>query len=514
MSTFHGLEMAKQALFAQQSALYTTGHNIANANTEGYTRQRVNFETTSPFPTASRNRPEIPGQMGTGVEVGTVQRIRNKFLDYQFRTENSKAGYWQTKADSIAHMESLMNEPSENGLAKTMDQFWQSLQDLSVNPKNSGARSVVAQRGQAVAESFNYLSSSLSSMRTDIKKQIDVTVKDANSILSQVNEINKQIQQIEPHGYLANDLYDERDRLIDELSGIVNIKVTYTKSGESSPAIADGLATIELVNDKGKGLGINLVAGEAGEFTELKVNYSGDTNKGRAVSSITVGGQAIQPEDFTSNGSLKGFIESYGYEDADGSIKGTYPDMIANLDKMAFEFAEAFNDAHNDGQDLEGNIGGKFFVGAGNPAATTPEEEYFGAAASIKVASAVLGDPDLIAASGNGDLGSGTNANKLADVFENPLDGLGENTSVKTFYESLIGELGVNAQEANRMAGNTVILKSQVENQRMSVSSVSLDEEMSNMIKYQHAYNAAARSLTAVDELLDRIINNMGLVGR
>ncbi|WP_430790957.1 flagellar hook-associated protein FlgK [Virgibacillus flavescens] len=503
MSTFHGLEMAKQALFAQQSALYTTGHNISNANTEGYSRQRVNFETTSPFPTASRNRPEIPGQMGTGVEAGSVQRVRDKFLDYQFRTENSKAGYWNSKADSIARMESMMNEPSENGLSKTMDQFWQSLQDLSVNPKNSGARSVVAQRGLAVAETFNYLSSSLSSTRTDLKNQIDVTVKDANSILSQVNELNKQIQQIEPHGYLANDLYDERDRLVDELSGIVNIKVSYTKSGESSPAIADGLATIELVDDKGKGLGLTLVDGKSGEINEVTVDYSGAAED--AVTSISIGDTQVQPEVFTSNGSLKGFIESYGYEDADSSIKGTYTDMIDSLDEMAYEFAKEFNAVHANGQDLSGNQGGAFFEGTASEA---------GSAASISVNSAIIDNPDLIAASANGDMGNGENANALADVFNKALPELGENTSVKTYYESLIGGLGVNAQEANRMAGNTNILKSQVENQRMSVSSVSLDEEMTNMIKYQHAYNAAARSLTSVDELLDRIINNMGIVGR
>src|SRR5690625_6095788 len=99
MSTFHGLEMARQALSAQQSALYTTGHNISNANTEGYSRQRVNFETMSPYPSASRNRPEMPGQMGTGVKTGSVERIRNQFLDYQFRAENSKSGFWTSKSD-------------------------------------------------------------------------------------------------------------------------------------------------------------------------------------------------------------------------------------------------------------------------------------------------------------------------------------------------------------------------------------------------------------------------------
>src|SRR5690625_1772986 len=147
MSTFHGLEMAKQALFAQRSALYTTGHNISNANTEGYSRQRVNFETMSPYPAGARNRPEIPGQMGTGVKAGSIERVRDQFLDNQFRAENGKSGYWETMSHALGRMENILNEPSESGLSHTMNQFWESLQDLGVSPDNSGARSVVAQRG-------------------------------------------------------------------------------------------------------------------------------------------------------------------------------------------------------------------------------------------------------------------------------------------------------------------------------------------------------------------------------
>ncbi|SFA88217.1 flagellar hook-associated protein 1 FlgK [Lentibacillus halodurans] len=505
MSTFHGLEMSKRALFAQQSALYTTGHNIANANTEGYTRQRVNFETGSPYPPASRNRPEIPGQMGTGVETGSVQRIRNQFLDYQFRAENSASEYWNTKADALSRMENLLNEPSETGLSETMDQFWQSLQDLSVAPKDDGPRSVVAQRGQAVAESFNYLSDSLSSIRTDLKNQIDVKADDANSLVRQINAINEQVKNIETNGQLPNDLYDERDRLIDELSGIVNIDVSYTKSSDSASDMADGLATIRLADENGDVLDtpalVNGDMTDGGElsFNEIDVSYSEDNYE--AVEDITVNGESFDP-----TGSLKGLVESYGYTDENGEANGIYPDMLHDLDTMAEAFAAEFNRVHSDGDDLNGDSG---------------IEDFFqytsgqGAASSMTVNEDILDDPDLIAAAiEDGGAGDSGNASALADVFETPLDGLGENTSVNSFYESIIGDMGVMAEEANNMTENTEILRSQVEQQRMSVSSVSLDEEMSNMIKFQHAYNAAARSMTAVDEIIDRVINNMGLVGR
>lgn len=509
MSTFHGLEMAKQALFTQQSALYTTGHNISNANTEGYSRQRVNFETMNPFPAGSRNRPEIPGQLGTGVQAGSVERVRDSFLDYQYRSENSKTGYWESLSNSYVRMEGIMNEPSDSGLSKTMDSFWQSLQDLATTPENSGARSVVAERGRAVAETFNYLSESLSSIRTDLKTQIDVSVSDANSLLRQIDGVNAQISALEPHGYLPNDLYDERDRLVDKLSGMMNIKVSYDKSSESSPDIAAGLASIEVVDNKGKALNppVKLVdgtnAGNPEAVNEISVDYADDNTA--AVTGLTAGGNSIM----SSNGSIKGLIDAYGYETEDG-VSGTYTDMLADLDKMAKTFADAFNDVHGSGKDLNGEDGVVFFE----------FKDGVRSAEGLTVNQDILDEPDLIAAAPGdetGNAGNGGNASKLAEVFNDTSlanDPLGKNTSVNTFYQSLIGEMGVQSQEANRMTANANILRSQVEDQRMSVSSVSLDEEMSNMIKFQHAYSAAARSMTTIDEMLDRVINNMGLVGR
>ncbi|WP_164218341.1 flagellar hook-associated protein FlgK [Virgibacillus sp. YIM 98842] len=510
MSTFHGLEMAKQALFAQRSALHTTGHNISNANTEGYTRQRVNFETMSPYPAGARNRPEIPGQLGTGVQAGSIERIRDQFLDNQFRAENGKSGYWETLSSALGRMENIMNEPSESGLSHTMDQFWQSLQDLAVSPDNSGARSVVAERGLAVSETFNYLADSLTTIRSDLKNQIDVTVADANSLMRQIHGVNEQIKQLEPHGYLPNDLYDERDRLIDDLSNMMNIKVTYEKSGESSPDIAKGLASIEVINNQGHSFDppVTLVNGAPGQgaVNEIEIAYGGETGSLDAVESISAGGVNLDILD--TNGSLGGLIEAYGHSIGENdNVTGIYTTMLANLDDMANAFAEAFNEVHQNGRNLDDEPGEQFFV----------FKEGLTGARGLTVNQDILDYPEKIAASADGTQGNGANATELAAVFNNTnLEGdpLGENTSVNSFYQSIIGELGVAAQEANRMTNNTEILRSQVENQRMSVSSVSLDEEMSNMIKFQHAYNASARSMTAMDELLDRIINNMGLAGR
>ncbi|HLR15198.1 MAG TPA: flagellar hook-associated protein FlgK [Bacillota bacterium] len=512
MSTFHGLEMARQALFAQQSALYTTGHNISNANTDGYSRQRVNFETTSPFPAASRNRPHIPGQMGTGVQIDTVQRLRDRFLDMQYRAENSKAGYWDTKNKALGRLETVLNEPSKSGLSHTMDQFWESLQTLSVNPDNTGARSVVSGRGEAVADTLNYLSKTIQAQRAEQESQIDVTVKKANSLLHQINEINGKINAIEPHGYVANDLYDDRDRLIDELSEIVNIHVTHESSGEA-PASADGVVTIKLADSKGTPFDPErvLVNGQAGEYNNISVHK---TNEG--VSSIEVDGETIEASQFIDTlGSLSALIETYGYEKENSEdFVGVLPDMLEQLDNLAAELAYRFNEVHKDGFALDGSAGIDFFVPNEEGATITAE--------NIRVHQQIIDHPDLIAASETMDFdGDGKNAINLGHVFDRPFadwdkesSAFEENQSIDAFYESIIGNLGVDAQEAKRMYDNTEILRSQVSNQRLSVSAVSLDEEMSNMIQFQHAYNAAARSMTTIDEMLDKIINGMGIVGR
>ncbi|MED4019131.1 flagellar hook-associated protein FlgK [Sutcliffiella cohnii] len=508
-STFHSLEVARRGLTTQQTALQVTGHNIANANTPGYSRQRVNFVQTEPYPPASMNRPQIPGQLGTGVEAGSIQRVRESFLDIQFRGENNKFGYWSTKADSLQKMEEIMNEPSDTGLSKTLDRFWQSFQDLAVNPTNTGARSVVRQRGIAVAETFNYLSDSMKSIQQDLKNEINVTAKQINSLSTRINNLNEQIASVEPHGLLPNDLYDERDRLVDELSQLVNIKVTPVKSGGNALEIAEGKYTIELVDDNGVPIPMagKLVDGQTNRVNHLDVKYDNTTG---LVSEISIGGiVSLETDQFKSAGKLKALFESHGYMKGTEE-KGLYPEMLKALDTMAFDFITEFNRVHTDGWSVSSIEDGEhtaynFFA---------PLDSREGAAKAIKLDDAIYDSLNNIAASSNGNLGDGQGAIALAEVKNSTLNIGGDTTTIQNFYESLIGSMAVDAQEANRLSYNSDTLRLSVDQRRQSVSSVSLDEEMTNMIQFQHAYNASARMITATDEILDRIINGMGLVGR
>ena len=503
--TFMGLETARRGLAAQQAALSVTSNNISNANTEGYTRQRVAFQEATPYPVVSRNAVGLAGQMGTGVEVGAVERVRDSFLDYQYRTQNTNYGYYDSKAGALAQMENIMNELKDSGLNNVLNSFWKSIQELTSNANESSARSVVAQKGQAVADTFNELYNSLTTVQKDLGDQIEQSTITINSLLSQLNSLNEQIANVEPNGYLPNDLYDKRDLLLDQLSSMANIKVSYNKSGGNSLATAEGTVSVDIIGSDGRSLG-KVLDGTTFTTKEVKVNYDDGTG---LVTSVSIGGTDINADAFTSKGSLLGLIESFGYMSG-GEEKGTYPEMLANLDEMALALAKAFNEVHQNGVTSSGQPGGLFFEFTGGEA-----EPAKGAAAKIKIAHNIMNSNcQNIASSLNGETSDNSNATNLAAVFTKKIDIGGKSTTVLDYYAGIIGEMGVKAQEANRLLSNSETQLNSAELNRQSTSAVSLDEEMSNMIQFQHAYNAAARMITVQDEILDKIINGMGVVGR
>lgn len=265
-STFHGLHTAYKGLMAQQQALKTTGHNIANANTPGYSRQRVNFSASQAFPAPGMNAPSIPGQIGTGVDVDSVQRIRNEFLDQQFRGEHGKAGYWEKVHESYIRMEDIMNEPTDHGLSSVMDEFWQALQVLADNPNDNSAREVVRQQGEALADTYNYMQSSLRTVQNELDKELEASVQKVNNLMQQIQDLSNDINRMEPHGYVPNDLYDQRDRLIDELSEYLPIEVERVEgAGGNSHPIAMGPIQIHLTDANGDRIGNGpIVGGEDG----------------------------------------------------------------------------------------------------------------------------------------------------------------------------------------------------------------------------------------------------------
>lgn len=510
-STFMGLEASKRGLYTQQSALYTTGHNISNANTLGYTRQRVNMETTPGFPSPGLNTGKTAGHIGTGVQAHSVQRIRDEFIDRQYRQETNKLGYWQSTTKSISQMEDIMSEPSEFGLNQAFTEFWKSMEDIVTNPKDTAARQVMISKGQSLAESFNYIDAQLKQIQGNIGNEINVKTKEVNNILKQIADLNGQIQAVEPNGYMPNDLYDARDALVDKLNDIIPVSITTEKSGGNALAIAEGSMTISFKTTDGQS--ITLVKGK--EYAALSTNnatgaITGDVDANGEYpefDNISISGLSSNHEKNpptaniatvnynqleSSKGSLMSLIDAFGHSNGEG----IYPEMLSQLDLLASEFIEKFNAVHEDGFDLNGDKGKPFFSGT-----------------SAKDFKVVTTKPSEVAASSEeNEVGNNQNMLKLSELQSKVQTAL-QGGTFQSFYKSLVGDLGVKGQQAVTLEYNSITLRLQIENNRASHNSVSLDEEMTNMITFQQAYNANARMITVIDETLDKIINGMGRAG-
>ncbi|OEF97706.1 flagellar hook-associated protein FlgK [Desulfuribacillus alkaliarsenatis] len=521
-STFHGLEVSKRGIFAQQSALHTTGHNISNANTIGYSRQVVNMQASLAIPNPGMQMSKNPGLLGTGVDVTHIQRIREEYLDKQYRNEAKHIGYWEAKKDTLSKIEMILNEPSDTGLQMTMDRFWTSWQDLAKESEASSARAVVVERAQAVIETLDAMRTGFLQHQQDLNTVINIKTNEVNSITTQIRDINDQIARVEPHGYQANDLKDQRDNLIDELSKLINV---------------DSVQPVFFADGRPTGM-VRIMTGDVAiidgrERLPLEIEVSEDTG----LYDVSLAGELVN---FT-RGELMGLIESRGYpvsiesevegEDPTIEIHGIIPGVIEHIDRLATEMAKHINEIHSTGLTIDDIKNGRtledenadrllFFIDKDHYIATG---EFINPtnASNFMIHPAIGNSLDKIAAgqptneNGTSSVGDGSNASAIASLkFEIEKLDLPEKVTFDDFYRNLIAKVGVQVTEAERLEYNSQVLADQVDNRRLSISGVSLDEEMANMIKFQHAYNASARAITTVDGLLDTIINRMGLVGR
>ncbi|MEK8131735.1 flagellar hook-associated protein FlgK [Paenibacillus filicis] len=532
-STFTGIEISKRSLFTQQAALTTTGHNIANANTRGYTRQVVNMVAAKPIEYPGLMRSNVPGQMGQGVEFDHIKRIREKFLDDQMHNENKNLGDWSIRKDTMEKLEAIINEPSDTGIRQTIEGFWNAWEELSKNPENTTARVLVKERALAMTDAFNQTSRQLSDLSRDLTENIGVKVTDANQKVSQIAQLNEAIYRIEGLGNNANDLRDQRDLLVDDLSKIINITYTeddrgYTVNMGTTPLVAGNavstVLTPDLVQDAAQAGILN--SGEiygmiqSRDFYVANYQYQLDSMLKTMVTGdmkTTLPQGMVVPE-----GTQLTLVNADGTTETrlfTGDIQART--LTANTDAIV----KGFNGLHQLGYSASEPLksGVPFFSlksGATDftAASVTVNPDIVSSVANISTSTRTYmdGTTEKIV-KGNNDM-----ALLLADVRNKRVSFDPDSTgrpvltdgTFDEFFRSIVGELGVQSQEAKRQATNQQILVDQVESQRSAVSGVSLDEEMANMIKFQHAYNAAARSLTTFDEMLDKVINSMGVVGR
>ncbi|BFH65563.1 flagellar hook-associated protein FlgK [Paenibacillus azoreducens] len=527
-STFHSIETAKRSLFTQTAALNTTGHNIANANTEGYSRQTVRMRPSLPIEAFGMNRSNAPGQLGTGVEFSAIERIREKFLDGQFRGENSSNGSWTVKYNTLDKLQAIINEPSDTGIRTVLDKFWKAWSDLSKNPEDPTGRKIVVQTAQALTDGLNHVSRQINNLDRDLNASVDLKAQEINGYLSSISDLNQSIARIESLGDNANDLRDQRDLLTDKLSKIINISVTETEQGYNI-----SLGANQLLLEAGQPPAVNVdgeflsTAFDSNSLTDGEVygmiyssrNYI--TNYRNQLDQLANTIATGETEVTIPQGSRlpAGTVLS---ENAEITLNGNVSMLPAGqampegavLNKDAKMIVKGLNGLHQLGYTIDGTVnpGKPFFVGEAS-------------AGTIQLNPEIAANPSLVATSLRVD-GLGTDAhvvtgnNSLAILLANLKDNIfvptqnGQKGTIGSLFNSMVGQLGVEAQDALRQMDNSETLVEQVNNQRQSVSGVSLDEEMSNMIMFQHAYGASARFMTTFDQLLDKLINSTGVVGR
>ena len=463
MTMFSGLYTALKGLQASQRAMEVTGHNVANANTEGYSRQQAVLVASDVI--------EVGGlKMGTGVEVEKVRRIRDAFLDMQIRSVNSKSGYWQSKQDVLQQVEVTYMEPSEKGIASLLNNFWNSWQEVSLNPESSSVRVDLTENAASLADAINSTYSDLLALRTDINRTLETTVSQVNTISDRIAQLNEQINEGMLRNQPPNDLMDKRDLLLKDLAEIADIKAFGT---------ADGMMDVFLG-------GRPLVAGSSSNKMELVVNNNDPIVKWET-----------GPEVELNAGRVKALL------DVTQEIKDDY---LANLDELALRLTEEVNKLHETGYGLDNSTGIKFFTdlsGSSMPAA------------AFKVNDDLIDDPNKIAAAGQTDSpGDNSNVAQIVALKDLPLthpDNNGDYTATfNSFYTDSIARLGVKTQQANHMVDNSRAMLDQVVRRQESAAGANLDEEMANMVQFQHSYSAAAKISATIDQMLETLLNNVG----
>lgn len=466
----NSIRNAASSMTSYQQLIQVIEHNVANASTEGYRRQEAVLRSGIPTSTAKAGGNYV-GQMGTGVIVSYIKQYGQAFLDAQVRNQLAESSKWEKESDILSQIEATLDELGDAGMISLMDAFWTGWQSLSDDPSNMSLRTSLKQSAQNLADGFNSRVTELRQVRTDQNTAIIQLVDEINEIASQVADLNVEIVKAQAAFEQPNDLIDERDRQLNRLAEITGCTVKYQETGEA------------LVTLGGHAL---VIGSEAFSLTT-----SPDTANDNLVEISWVEDGA----DYTAtSGELAGLFEV-----RDEII----PEQLLGLSDLASALTTAVNDQHALGYDLNGDEGDDFF-----------DYTYTSATFFRLDLSNNLDDLTHIAAASVTDApGDGNNATEMANLK----DLLAMNTGTTTFndyYNNQVTAFGLLVKQASTKSSDSNIVLNSLQDLQASESGVSLDEEAANLINAQKSYEACARVLTTIDEMLDKLINGTGLVGR
>lgn len=620
-NSFAAIEIGKRSLMAHSTQINTAGHNITNADTEGYSRQRVQIKTFDPLYRPDLTREERPGQVGQGSSVESINRLRDELLDQRIVAQSNQETYWTTREKYYTMIEQVYNEPDEISVRTNMDKYWQSWQELSVYPESQAARQAVVTRGETLAESIQQRYKALSGIGTLINGDIDATVKQINTITKQIADINGEIVKVKAMGDNPNDLLDRRDLLVEKLSGLANIttdirdddefmvhlegnilvqghiarnfevepmtdnngysrviwsdtKNTVQVSGGTLGALIElrdvdireqvqSLNTVtmnfaDLVNDVHRaGIGMNNVTGldffvQHPFVTSVNGNYDrdGDGVDDHSYLFRFTGTNSLNPQEKLG---LEGEMKLSGkngtitvpyhatdtieevvarINDSDGEVKA-YLDRNNHLVLKATTAKEMENPdfvirhVEDNGMFLTGYAGILNGSGAENAydfaqadASNALRGEFsvspvLNPSGYVAVNEAIKGDVLSVAAAypnnqGKSMIGDARAAVEIASI-RNTSVMIGKDRTFDDYFANSVTNVGLKGEQAemNMLSQNAIM--DDLRNLRDSISGVNIDEELAEIIKFQHGYNAAAKFVSVIDQMLDTVINRLGV---
>ncbi len=619
-NSFGAIELGKRSLMAHAQQINTAGHNISNADTEGYTRQRVQVKAFDPIYRPDLTRAETPGQIGQGTAIEQVTRLRDELLDQRIVAQENQESYWATREKYYVMLEQIYNEPNDVSVRTNMDRFWSAWQELSVFPDNKAARQAVVTRGESLTTSIHQRFASLSGIGTMLNGDIEATVRQVNDVAHQIARINNEIVRSEAMGDNPNDLYDRRDLLVEKLGALANITTdrrdadefmvhidghvlvqgsvargldirTTTDNNSYSEVIwkdTGNLAEIsggtlgalielrdvdvrgeiqslntmtmnfaDLVNDVHKaGIGANGVTGL--EFftqhpfvTDVNGNYdrNGDGQLDTSYIFRFTGANALHGQDKVGLEGVMTFSGKSGnvtvpyyatdtvdavvnrINDSDGEVKA-YLDRNNRLVLKATTASAMENPdfvirhVEDSGMFLTGYAGilndsGVYDFAQADAVDALVAEAGFSVApvlnpaGYVAVNQAVRTDVLSVAAAmptARGDVmaGDGRAAVEIAAIRNSQVM-IGKDRTFDDYFANSVTNVGLRGEQAetNLLSQNKIM--NDLRDLRDSISGVNIDEELADIIKFQHGYNAAAKFITVIDGMLDTIINRLGV---
>lgn len=469
-STFAGLSTALSSLYAQRRALDTTGQNIANANTEGYSRQRVDMKAASGTPVPALY--STYDGAGAGVSVSAVLRLRDTFLESRGRAEHAQASFLAAKKEVYGRIEHVFAEPSDTALASQLADFWAGWGDVANQPNNDAVRTQLIERGATVVDGLHAAYDGLNSQWDTMRVQLNAYATDVNTAADAIAHLNQTIMQQQAAGLPTNELADQRDLHLMQLAELTGATTVSRDDGTVDVFIGGSSLVAKSVARHIEPAGASNMANQPGSPVQFRWE------------------SATGPTVAMSGGRLAADLDT---------LNTVLPGYGDDLNEVARQLAATVNGLHDDGFDSNGAAGGRFFQNS-----TDPTDDAGITARNIQL---TFTDPKKIAASGTAGAVEGSNAVKLAGQAT-------KSGGPDSAYRALVVGLGVAAQAAQRRSDIQDKVAADMDVLRSADAGVNLDEEMTNMIAFQRAYEAASRVLNAVDETLDVLINRTGLVGR